>query len=653
MSNKPQNIINKKTSAQPQFPMEDWEDPVFDPTLEPAPLINGLLPAIPGDSHRNIVDRDMQLRGVVLSIQLWDRSGFINDFETLTIFVNGRPIEIRTYDHTDALTDPVMVNLGPKSALQTHGIKDIQVHVVNFGANDVNYNIIRVYVDVQDPNYNNQPGLIRLEDYGSDLTPADLEGKAGLDFIIPNPADRRGGDIYKVYVGTSELPVADSVPLTGDIVGTIPTAMILARSGEIPVRYSLEDRSGNSTVLSLPAYVRVSLNDPPQFGTVSVLEEPVVDKEEARNSATVRLENLTGHLPSDILVVRWGTVEIYRQALGMGIFPMDIPAPFAAIAAGGDFYTADIKLTVERLDGSTYPGPDTQVDVDLREPGVTNPDPGPVDSNLAKPDLIGGGPLPRPLNRLSEKDRGFDATATFLLPPGLESGDFIDFVYAGNVVATYPVTGAEAPGFIVTVTVDWDDIDGTGNGTIPLFCLIRDAVNYKHSPHQDVIVEVFNLDSLADAIFSNAQPVTGQTNFSYYINCTRSPWLGVPIQVLDSGLLETDDEVMIEAVRYAYVPPTAPIGMPVGTPIESAWFTLNSSDVNLGLVVPMDLRAWFEDHTGTTGRGYVGVRWKLYRPSTGDRGVSDEVRAAWDLVGTGGGVPGSCVPGASRRNGTL
>lgn len=653
MSNKPQNIINKKTSAQPQLPMEDWEDPVTDPSLEPAPLIDGLLPAIPGDSHRNIVDRDMQLQGVVLSIPLWDRSGFLNNFETLTVYVNDRPIDIRTYDHTDGLTDPVMVDLGPKSALQAHGIKDIRVHVVNFGANDVNYNIIRVYVDTQDPNYNKQPGLIKLEDYGSELTPADLDGKTGLGFIIPDPADRRGGDIYKIHVGTNEHPLENSVPLTGDIEGIIPTAMILAKSGEIPVRYSLEDRAKNSTVLSLPAYVRVSLNDPPVFGDVSVLEAPLVDKEEARNGATVQLESLTGHLPSDILVVRWGTVEIYRQPLGMGVFPLDIPAQFADIAADGDFYTADIKLTVERQDGSTYPGSDTQVDVDLREPGGTNPGEGPVDPNLAKPDLIGGGPLPSPPNSLSEKDRGFDATATFLLPPSLESGDFIDFVYAGNVVATYSVTGAEAPGFVVTVTVDWDDIDEAGNGTIPLFCLIRDAVNYKHSPHQDVTVDVFNLAGLADAIFNNAQSVTGQTNFSYYINCTRSPWLGVPIKVLDSGLLQTDDEVMIEAVRYAYVPPTAPIGVPVGTPIESAWFKINNSDVNFGLVVPMDLRAWFEDHTGTSGRGYVGVRWRLYRPSTGDRGISDEVRAAWDLVGTGGGVPGSCVPGASRRSGTL
>lgn len=654
MSNKPKGTLNKKTSGEPQLPMEDWEDPATDPTLEPAPLIDGLLPAIPGDTHRNIVNRAMQLGGVTLSVERWDRSGFANPFETLTVFVNDRPIHVETYEATDDLPDPVVLDLGPKSALQSHGVKDIRVHVRNFGDNDVNYNIIRVYVDAQNPNYGAQPGLIELEDYGSELTPSDLVGKTGLEFTIPNPADRRGEDTYKVYVGTDEATIDDSVPLTGPITGEISTAVILAKSGEIPVRYSLMDRSGNETVLSLPAYVRVRLNDAPVFGTVSVLEAPLVDKEEARNGATVRLQSLTGHLPSDFLVARWGGIEIYRQLLGMGTFPLDIPVEFAAIAAGGEFYTADIQLFVERLGDGTYPGPSTSVDVDLREPGVTNPGIGPVDPALAKPDLVGGGPLPSPPNHLTEKDRGFDATATFLLPPSLVSGVFIDFVYAGNVVATYPVTGAEPAGFIVSVTVAWADIDATGNGNdIPLYCLIRDAVNYKHSPTQDVTVEVFNLSGLATAIFNNAQVITGQPNYSFYINCTRSPWLGVPIKILDSGMLQIDDKVTIEAVRYAFVPPTTPIGVPVGTPVESAEYSITSTDINLGLVVPMDLKAWFEDFTGTLGRGYVGVRWKLFRPSTGDRGISDEIRAAWDLVGSGGGVPGTCVPGASRRSGTL
>lgn len=647
MSSKP----NKPVSKQSEGPMEEWDDPVIDPLLNPAPIIDGLLPAIVGDNHRNIVTRAMQLNGVVLNVEPWVR-GFLNPFETLTVFVNDRPIHIETYDTADLLPNPVVVSLGPKSHLQSHGLKDIRVHVLNASDNDINYNILRVYVDAQDPNYSAQPARITFEDYGVELTPDFLDGKAGLGFTIAEPADRRGGDTYGIHVGSSNNPLMDDVPLTGPIEGVIPTANILDKAGEIPVWYFLRDRAGNSTVLSIPTYVRVSLNAPPVIGAITVLEAPLVDKAEARAGATVRISSVTEHLTSDTLVVLWGTVEIYRQAIGMGVFPLDVSANFAAIAAGGNFYTADIHVRIERTGSPSYPAPVVQVDVDLREPGVTNPGEGPVDTNLERPILFGGGALPSPPNRLSEKDRGFDATATFELPPLLAAGDFIDYVYAGTVADTYPVTGAEAPGFMVTFTVPWSLIDATGNGdSIPTHCVIRDAINFKHSPNQDVMVEIFNLAGLELAIFNNAQAFAGQPNFSYFINCTRQPWLGVPIKILDPGLLMIDDKVSLEAVRYAYVPPGTPIGAPVGTPVESAEFTITSTEVNLGLVVPMDLRAWFEDFTGTQGRGYIGLRWKLFRPSTGDRGLSDEVRAVWDLQEAG--TPPTCVPGATRRSGTL
>ncbi|MBM9487881.1 hypothetical protein JBE38_18285 [Pseudomonas sp. ICBG1301] len=641
MSSKPHEPAIKSES-----PLEDWEDPPNNPSLQPAPLIPGLLPAIVGDTHRNIVTRTMRLEGIQLHVAPWSR-GFVELFEVLTVFVNDWRVFIESFATADVLPDPVILDIGPKSLLQTHGLKDIRVHVRNASGNDINYNLIRIYVDAQDPNYGAQPARVQLENYGSELTPAFLVGKTGLGFTIPTPADRRGGDTYSVYVGTSDSPIEDAVPPTGDITGIIPTAVILEKPGEIEVTYNLTDRAFNTTNLSLPSYVRVSLNEPPVFGLISVLEGPLVDKEEARNGVTIRLQGLTGHLPSDRLVVMWEGAEVYNQPIGMGTFPLDIPVGFAPIAAPGEFYEANIALVIYRLDGSTYPAPIVQTQADLREPGVSNPGEGPVDPAITAPTLIGGGPLPSPPNRLSEKDRGFDATVSFPLPTGLVSGDHVDFVYAGNVVATYPVTGSEGAGFLVPFTIAWADIDAVGNGTIDTYCIIRNAVNYKHSVHQDVIVEIFNLSGLGLAIFDKAQTITGNPNFSYFINCGHVPWESVPIRILDPAILQMDDKITVEAVRYAFA---TPVGMPVGNPIVSPEFTLTSSDVNNGLIVPMHLNAWFEDFTGTQARGYIGIRWKLLRPSTGDRGQSDEVRAAWDLLSTGS--PPTCVPGATRR-GTL
>jgi len=106
------NPSSKPVSHDPVGPMEEWEDPVPDPTYSPAPVIPGLLPAIAGDNHRNVVPRALQLSGLSLEVGLWDRTGFINPFDTLTVYVDDRPIFIDTYGAADAVPDPVIVNLG-------------------------------------------------------------------------------------------------------------------------------------------------------------------------------------------------------------------------------------------------------------------------------------------------------------------------------------------------------------------------------------------------------------------------------------------------------------------------------------------------------------------------------------------------------------
>lgn len=646
MSNKTVPIVKNL----PITPNEEWEDPEQDTRLYPPPVIRGLLGPVPGDTHRDIVPRAVQLAGLVLEIGPWNR-GTEPDDEILSVFVDNKRVFIDFYPNSGPLPNPVVIDLGPKSALQTHGVKDIDVHVINSSGNNENYNTRRIYLDVQDPNQNVQPDPIEIEPHGPELTPAFLIGKTGLTCTISGLSDRRGGDTYRVWVGDSIDPIEGMVPLTGPFNIVIPTADILAKAGVIKIDFSVSDRAGNSTVLSLPNYVRVSLNEAPVFGTISVLEGPLINKEEARNGVTIRLETLTGHLPSDFLVARWGAIEIYRQPIGMAILPIDIPANFAAVASGGNFYTAIVQLTIERAGGSSYSATPVMVDVDLREPGITNPGEGPIDPALASPDLVGGGPPPSPDNRLSEKDRGFDATASFLLPDGLVLGDRIELIYHTTIVDDYDVTGAETPGFRVPFRVPRADIDLAGNGTIKMHCKISNAVNYKESPRQDVLVDIFNLTGLADAAFVKFRPSTSP-NYSALINCTHTPWTGVPIRILDASVLLANDRVIVEATRYAFPPAGMPVGAPVGTPIESPEVTLSSTDVNFGVEVPMNLNAWFEDFTGTNGLGVVGIRWKLFRPSTGDRGISDEVRAGWDLFSTGSNPP-TCVPGATRRSGKL
>ena len=85
------NPSSKPVSHDPVGPMEEWEDPVPDPTYSPAPVIPGLLPAIAGDNHRNVVPRALQLSGLSLEVGLWDRTGFINPFLNSTHKCNAHP----------------------------------------------------------------------------------------------------------------------------------------------------------------------------------------------------------------------------------------------------------------------------------------------------------------------------------------------------------------------------------------------------------------------------------------------------------------------------------------------------------------------------------------------------------------------------------
>ena len=105
--------------------------------------------------------------------------------------------------------------------------------------------------------------------------------------------------------------------------------------------------------------------------------------------------------------------------------------------------------------------------------------------------------------------------------------------------------------------------------------------------------------------------------------------------------------VTVHAARYAFLDPS----VPVGDPIESIAREVTFNDVQNGFTVTLDLGEWFRAHTANGGRGWVGVTWSIFRPSTGDRGTSDVVQVQWDFRISAPPV-NSCVPDAVRA-GTL
>lgn len=638
---------------QKSTPRVRASDPVPDPSLPDAPEITGLLGPVPGDPQNNVVPKSVQAEGPEFTFERWfPVASLPGEFDELSIFVEGRRTWVETFDMTNMPLDPVILSLESKANLQTHGVKDIKIEVLNHDstgtpANLSEYNILRVFVDARDPNLNDTPPAITLPGDlpGAVVTPDYLAGKLGLTCTIPRPVDSKGGDTWQAFWGVKdEVGISGVVPLTGPIEVIFPTAMVLEGKGDIAITYRVVDRAGNITQTSDPRTVTVVLDEPPGLGDLTVVEAPLIDKEEARNGVTIEIGDITGYLPTDRVQVYWHTILVEDRPIGaFPIFPMKFTADFATVSQPGNFYTADVQYFVFRSGDPLYPSAVVNVDVDLREPGIDNPGPGPEDPSLDRPVVTGESGL---TNRLVEEDRNFPATARFTIPEGLVLGDFIDIYYGtegGTLGSTYPVVGDEADDYVVELEIAWDIVDSYGNGRIPCYYKIRNAVNFKHSPVQEVVVEIFSLNGLAPATFENAD---NHPTYGRQMLCRHSPWLGVPIKILDPGVLLVGDKVTVHAVRYRNDDPTTP----VGDPVKSLETEVLFNDIEGGLIINLDLGDWFRDFTGTQGRGFVGVRWSLFRPSTNDRGISDESQAHWDFRRTGSPFP-TCVPDSTRGRG--
>lgn len=617
-----------------------------DPPAE-APTATNLLPDVPGDSQTNVVPRAVQIAGLEITLPRW--FPLADPGETDTVFVSVGPsiVDVHLFPGGTPIPNPVPLTIKAGDYLQTHGSKTVTYRSVLANMNEATSDPLTVFVDAIDPNLNNQPDAIRLplDLPGGVVTPTYLDTHGGVTLTMSRPADSRPGDTYHVRWGLSDsLGLSGPIPVTGPIEVTFSRAHIIALGeGDKAITYEAIDRAGNATQTSFPRTATVTLTDPPVLSDPIIETDPapLITKERARNRVKVIIENIDGYLPTDRVQTYWGTSLIGDVPIGsFPVFPLIFNADYPAVALPGNLYTVDVQYFV--VSGNTrYPSTIANADVDLVEPGIGNPDPGPVDDNLELPVVTGssGGE-----NVLIPDDNGEPATVTFTIPEALVVGDFIDVFYGtgmGQLAFTYDVNGTEAPDFVIEGQIAWSIIDSYGNGTIPCYYRIRNANNYKHSPAQDVTVDVFRLGGLADITYQKIN-TTNNT-----ILCTHRPWDlttgGVPVRIFDPATLEEGDRVIVHVVRYDFADPTTPIP---GSDINTTELELGFNEVRNGFTVNLDL-PYFANFSGTGGRGFVGVSWSVHRPSTGDRGTSNIVQARWDV--RNGSIGGTCVPNSTRK----
>lgn len=616
-----------------------------DPSA-PAPTPTNLLPDVPGDSQTNVVSRAVQIAGLEITLPRWFPLADPGEIDTVFVSVENRVVDVHLFPGGTAIPDPVPLTIKPGEYLQTHGTKTVSYRSVLANLNEATSDAVTVFVDALDPNLNNQPDaiLLPLDLPGGVVTPSYLDDHGGVALTIPRPADSRPGDTYTVrWSVNDDLGLSGPVPDTGPIVVMFSRVRIIELGdGDKAITYEVRDRAGNATQTSFPRTVTVTLSEPPVLSDpiIETTPAPLITKERARNRVKVLIENIDDYLPTDRVQVYWGTSLIGDIPLGsFPVFPLEFYAEYPAIALPGDLYTVDVQYFVVR--GTRYPSLITSANVNLVEPGIGNPGPGPEDDTLELPVVTGstGG-----TNVLVPDDNGEPATVTFTIPEALVLGDFIDVYYGtmmGQIAFTYPVTGAEPADFVVTGLIEWSLIDHYGNGTIPCYYRIRNAFNYKQSLAQDVAVDVFRLGGLEGITYQKIN-TTNNT-----ILCTHRPWDlttgGVPVRIFDPAILKVGDRVIVRAVRYAFADPSTPIpGSEIPTPEREVGF----NDVTNGFIVNLNL-PYFADFSGTGGRGWVGVSWSLFRPDTGDRGTSDIVQAEWDL--RSGSSTGTCVPNSTLK----
>lgn len=629
---------------------------VDDPALPP---VIDTLPDVVGDDQENVVSAAQQLNGLPVTVRLWPNAAeFPGEFDRVEAYIDNSRVHSQEFE--GPLTDDIDILIN-SPRLRSHGPKVFTYSVTLFGGpNGATSDPITVFVDAIDPNGNNRPGAILLPANlpSEGVTPAYLAANGGVTLTLSRPVDSRPGDTFIVFFGVNDLVGTTGVvpfPATDPITITYTTAQVMVFGpGDHLITFQFIDRAGNATQISTSRTLTVKLSDPPVMLAPQIPEAaPLVVKEEARGGVLVTVGPITNFQPNDHLHIFWNGIEFGDRRIGpLPIFDFEFMADYPTIAAGGTLYTATVNYEIRR-GGDTYNSPDTTVNVDLVEPGTGIIGPGPVDTALVLPLVRGDSATD---NSLVPSDLDGTIHATFTIYAGHAAAEFIDLYYGtgeGDIADTYPVTGLEAPTFVVPMTIPRALVEKYGNGSIPCWYRVRNANNYKQSLPQAVRVEVFMLDGLAAPVFTNLfrGPFTAPPPFNApYISCSQAPWLGVPIRIFDPATLKDGDVVTIHAVRYEYTGAVQPALPVAGSATDSPPIGIGPNERISGFTHNFILP--YFDGDISRRRGWVEVTWSISRTlPVPEKGTSDPVVHVWDVRSSAAG--GTCSPGPIRRRGSL
>jgi len=559
-----------------------------------------------GDGQNNLLPRDQFVEGLTFTVSPWanmdDPHGYYLYFaidEEPDTEVDGIPVPVDF--------DPFDFSIDVSRIVVDHGPHELRWSIEGrYTGNFVPGPTLPFFIDIYPPNMLQEPdALLPPGDLpNGDITQDYLDQNGGVTFTIPPYANPLPGDKFTLFINGEPYLVDQDVPDPQDIV-VDQTVFAGIGEGLLKLTYDLEDRAGNRNDRSLPLEVRLIKTPAPTDIRAPQVPEgaTLITLADARDGVTV-LHDYDTPIAGETITVLWQG----KAQPAYAIPGVSVDVPFDDIKEPGDVYSATVQYIIDR-NGTPYPSPSIQVNVDLSFIGPENPD---------EPDIVN--PTLQPLtltsstglvNQIAPADKDAAATITVPLYTPINVGEVVEVFYAhadqslGATTLGQPDLDAGQ----IVVTVPWAIIDGQGNGTIPAFYRIYPQgkpENAQQSPSTDIVVTVHNLQDLPVVEFSNRQVSVN------IINCNVKPWInGVDVKMVYP--VEADDLITVHWVLDTTTVPPDHTVVPTNPHEPSRMDFAHQVTPTEATRGEVTFNVWWGEHLSALTEGCIVASWSLKR----------------------------------------
>ncbi|UZE09245.1 hypothetical protein [Pseudomonas sp. B21-053] len=351
---------------------------------------------------------------------------------------------------------------------------------------------------------------------GRDIDDAYLGANpTGIVITIPRAAaNAEATDVCNIYWGNPADPAFASpvlrdvpVPLVDGKITLLVEIFERSAEGLNTLQYEVRDLAGNLSRRSRPDQRNVRRLAPPvPLPPVVPLADgtngdTLIDVADCKQGVTIEVPVPLPNAPSDTIIAYWqGTAVALEERVGTNtvlVFNVDYAIIKAAYGSTDGVVPTTVSYNMFRGSGAPIATEDTDIGVDIFQPGPPNPDePDPINRDLELPRLVSSQGVN---NKLDDNDFGKDADIFIQLyaAPPTESAQSITVFYDDvELSPPYLLRPGEEGTEIKAVTVPWAVIERKPNGIAKIKWRLSQVLgnNPVWSEDQDVDVNITKID---------------------------------------------------------------------------------------------------------------------------------------------------------------